>query len=128
MENKALINYTLKAMQKAYAPYSRYKVGAVLLTGDGKLFSGCNIENASYGLTLCAERVAIFKAISERQRNFLKLVVVADDNKIPMPCGACLQVIAEFAPKITLVLVNKRGEFREYKLSDLLPHPFKLTR
>ena len=126
MTNKELVSCALKVMKNAYAPYSRFKVGAALVTKTGKVFTGCNIENASYGLTVCAERVALFKAISEGEREFRMMAIVTNGPKIAMPCGACLQVIAELAPHLILLLSNQKGAVIKYKLSDLLTKPFHL--
>lgn len=113
------------AMDKAYVPYSKFKVGAALLTADGKVYHGCNIENAAYSMTNCAERTALFKAFSEGERNFTMLAVVADtDGPVP-PCGACRQVIAELCPKnMKVVLTNLKGDIKELTLEELLPGAF----
>ena len=126
MENKELVAYALKAMKNAYAPYSKYQVGAALVTRSGKIFTGCNIENASYGLSVCAERVALWKAISGGEKNLKAMVVVASDKKTPTPCGACLQVMSELAPRMDLFLVNQTNKITRKKLLELLPHPFRL--
>jgi len=109
-----LLKEALQARKAAHAPYSRFKVGAALLCNDGSVFTGCNVENASYGLALCAERVAVFKAVSERRKKFTALAVVADTPEPVQPCGACLQVLAEFSPKMDLVLVmgGRKGKLR----------------
>ena len=120
-----LIDEAIRSRQNAYAPYSRFQVGAALEAADGRVFSGCNLENASYGLTICAERVAIFKAISEGCREFLRLAVVADTQGKITPCGACLQVIWELCGDILVIMVNLDGKQALSKCSDLLPHPFK---
>ena len=115
-------------MENAYAPYSGFKVGAGALAASGKMYIGCNIENASYGLTVCAERVAIFDAVSNGERE-IKAVAISNSHGTPaFPCGACLQVMAEFAPRgedMRIVLLSDQGT-QEYKLSDLLPHAFRL--
>ncbi|MBI4833958.1 MAG: cytidine deaminase [Planctomycetes bacterium] len=126
MKNAELINQAKAAMKNAYVPYSRFKVGAALLTMGNKVFTGSNIENASYGLTVCAERVAIFKAVSEGELKFKMMVIVTNSSKIAMPCGACLQVIAEFAPKLELILATTKGKYIKRKLSGLLPEAFTL--
>lgn len=118
-----LIKKALEARKFAYAPYSRSEVGAALLAKSGKIYTGCNIENASLGLGLCAERVALFKALSEGEREFRAIVVAA--HEFFPPCGACLQVLHEFAPNIDVILVNKAGKQKAYKLNTLLPHPFR---
>ncbi len=122
---KELIQQALKAREQAYTPYSRFPVGAAVLTEDGHYFLGCNIENASYGLTNCAERTAIFKAVSEGFRNFQGLAVVADTKSPISPCGACRQVLAEFcAPNMKVWLANLNGEIIQTSVSQLLPNAF----
>ncbi len=119
-----MIEIAKEASEKAYSPYSNYKVGASLLTKSGKIFTGCNIENASFGATICAERVAIFKAISEGEKDFDTIAIYINDEKhIPSPCGICRQVMMEFAPNLKLVLSNGY-EYEIYKLEELLPYPF----
>lgn len=122
--NAALIEAARQARERAYAPYSRFKVGAALLTQGGQIFTGCNIENASYGLTICAERVAIFKALSEGSRQFSKIAVVADTKTLTPPCGACRQIIWEFCGDIPVILANLHGQQQRYWMRKLLPHPF----
>lgn len=114
-----------EAREKAYAPYSNFKVGAALQTADGKLFRGCNVENVSYGLTNCAERTAIFSAIAAGYREFDSMTIVADsDTPIP-PCGACRQVIVEFfKPDGTIICANVSGERTQIQVNELLPFPF----
>jgi cytidine deaminase len=125
-----LLKEALQARKAAHAPYSRFKVGAALLCNDGSVFTGCNVENASYGLALCAERVAVFKAVSERRKKFTALAVVADTPEPVQPCGACLQVLAEFSPKMDLVLVmgGRKGKLRSCRLDQVLPGAFRLKR
>lgn len=113
-----------KALERAYAPYSKYPVGAALLTQEGKIFTGCNIENVSYGLTVCAERVAVFQAVSQGYRNFTAMAVVVRGEEIARPCGACRQVLLEFSPGISLYLANDAGKIEEFSLKDLLPLSF----
>lgn len=124
MENSLLIQTTLKTKQSAYAPYSRFKVGAVLVTEDGNIYTGCNIENSSYGLTMCAERVAIFKAISEGERNFKEIYIATDLDKFCPPCGACRQVLWDLAGNIKVVMINKLGKYKIKMLQQLLPEAF----
>jgi len=112
------------ARDGALAPYSTFKVGAALETADGTIVTGCNIENASYGLTICAERVAMFKALSEGFRQFTRMAVVADTDEPTSPCGACRQVLWEFGPELEIVLGNLQGETARHRLSALLPEPF----
>jgi len=112
-----------EAANSAYSPYSRFRVGAAVLTRSGKVFTGCNIENASYGLTLCAERVAIFKAISEGEKEFVSLAICSAGSAYP--CGACRQVLHEFAPELEVILGDGLGtKSEQLKLADLLPNPF----
>lgn len=105
----------------AYANESRFYVGAALVAEDGRIFTGCNVENISYGLTMCAERVAIGKAVSEGVRNFAAIAIVADTAQPVSPCGACRQVLAEFAPDLRIILSNLRGDVEEWRLSQLFP-------
>lgn len=125
-ERETLVEAATEAMQKAYAPYSGLKIGAALLSKGGEQFTGCNIENHSYGLTICAERTALFKAVSSGITEFQLMVVVADTPEPIVPCGACLQVIAEFNAKLPLICMNARHSVVEYTLDNLLTHPFHL--
>jgi len=119
-----LIEKAKKAREKAYTPYSEFQVGAAVLNTDGKIFTGCNIENASFGLAVCAERVAIFKAISEGSTNFEAIAVIGDTDKPCSPCGACRQVISEFGENITLIMANLKGNVKVKKIKQLLPEAF----
>lgn len=119
-----LIEAAKAARLRSAAPFSKFLVGAALQTEDGKVFTGCNIESASYGLTVCAERVAIWKALSEGERNFTKLVIVADTESLTPPCGTCRQIIWEFCKNATIVLANLRGQREELRVADLLPRAF----
>jgi cytidine deaminase len=123
-QDDALYQAACQAREKSLALYSHFKVGAALCCSDGMIFSGCNIESSSYGLTLCAERTALFKALSEGQREFERIHIVADTGKLTPPCGACRQLLWDFAPNIELIISNLEGESRTFKLQDLLPHPF----
>jgi cytidine deaminase len=115
-----------KMLERAYVPYSKFPVGAALLTKEGKIYTGCNIENASYGLSNCAERTAIFKAVSEGERNFNKLVVTANTEGPVSPCGACRQVLTEFCePDMPVVLMNSAGDVQNTTVGELLPGAFK---
>lgn len=126
MDNKMqLIAAAKDAYENAYAPYSNYYVGAALLTKKGTIYRGCNIENASYGATNCAERTAIFKAVSEGEREFEAIAVVAKDGSTAYPCGICLQVMQEFMPD-AVVYLEKDGEIVSYYLKELLPKGFSL--
>lgn len=120
-----LIEAARAAQARAYAPYSGFRVGAALATAGGLTFSGCNVENASFGLTVCAERVALFKAVSAGERDFTVLALWASKGGI-FPCGACLQVLAEFAPRLALVLASP-GDVRATTLAELLPCAFRLA-
>jgi cytidine deaminase len=112
------------ARERAVAPYSNFKVGAALEAVDGTIVTGCNIENASYGLTLCAERVAMFKALSDGHRHFIRMAVVADTQDPTSPCGACRQVLWEFAQDLEIVLANLAEVKGRHRLAELLPLPF----
>lgn len=123
-EKQALIAVALQAREKAYAPYSKYQVGAALLGKSGRIYSGCNVENASYGATICAERVAAVKAVSEGETSFLALAVATDGNEPSSPCGICRQFLAEFGLDLCLILVNLDGKKIETTLSEYLPAAF----
>lgn len=120
----ALISAAKEARVRAHAPFSHFQVGAALETAAGEIVTGCNIENASYGLTLCAERVAIFKAVSEGQRKFTALAVVVDTDELTPPCGACRQIIWEFCGDIPVTMANLAGRTETMQMSDLLPKAF----
>lgn len=121
---EGLIQSAMKAKERAYAPYSKFRVGACILSGD-KTYQGFNIENISYSLTICAERVAAINAILDGATDFKKIVIAADSKEFPYPCGACLQFLSEFAQDMDIILVNGEGNKKKMKLSDLFPHPFK---
>lgn len=120
----ALIAAARKARRHAMATFSGFKVGAAIETADGTIITGCNVENASYGLTLCAERVAMFKAISEGHRRFRRVAVVADTPSPTTPCGPCRQILWEFGGDLEVVLANLRRETGRHRLAELLPLPF----
>lgn len=120
-----LVKEAIKARENAYAPYSHFQVGAAALAASGSIYRGCNIENASYGLTVCAERVAIFKAVSEGENIEALAVTSSGGHGITMPCGACRQVIQELCPDAQLFLADSEGNFETYKIGDLLPMPFE---
>ena len=122
-----LLTVALTAREHAFAPFSKFKVGAALESQAGQIFTGCNIENATYGLTLCAERVAMFKAISEGARQFRRVAVAADTDALTPPCGACRQILWEFCGDIEIVLVNPRGKIETHRLKDLFPKPFDVS-
>ena len=119
-----LIETATAARLKSVAPFSNFLVGAALQTSDGKVFTGSNVESASYGLTVCAERVAIWKALSEGERDFTNLVIVADTEQLTPPCGTCRQIIWEFCKNAKIVLANLRGEREELTIKELLPRAF----
>jgi cytidine deaminase len=121
-----LITAARQARHAAYAPYSNFPVGAAVLTVDGRIFTGCNIENASFGATVCAERVAIFAAVAAGQRQFQALAVIADTPEPVAPCGLCRQVLVEFSPICQVILANLNGDYQVLTLDQLLPLAFKL--
>ena len=124
MAASSLVTAARAARRHARASFSHFKVGAALETADGRVISGCNIENASYGLTICAERVAMFKALSEGHRAFRRIVIVADTASPTPPCGACRQILWEFGGDLEVIIVNLRRELGRYRMADLLPLPF----
>lgn len=119
-----LVKYAIEARKNAYAPYSHFKVGAALLAKNGKIYTGCNIENSSYGASVCAERVAMFKAVSEGEREFVALALVTDTDEPVMPCGICRQVLAEFAPKLKIYSATISGVVKEVTLDKIFPDAF----
>jgi cytidine deaminase len=120
-----LVRAAWQVRERAHAPYSGFKVGAALEEENtGRIFTGCNIENATYGLSLCAERVAVFKAVSEGARRFVRVAVTADSQKLTPPCGACRQILWEFCGNIELILANLQGETNILSMRDLFPRPF----
>ncbi len=124
MDYPQLVKIAEKAKEKAYVPYSNFRVGAALLTVEGQVFTGCNIENASFGMTNCAERTAIFKAVSEGYNNFRAIAISTDTQDITSPCGACRQVLREFGENIDVIMANVVGQYEVYKVSELLPLAF----
>ncbi|MDE3138181.1 MAG: cytidine deaminase [Acidobacteriota bacterium] len=123
-EYRELIEAARAARENAYAPFSHFQVGAAVRTRAGRLIGGCNVENVSYGLTVCAERVAIFKAISEGEREFDAIAVVTDADRLTPPCGACRQIIWEMCGNVDVVLANLKGQMEIHRMKDLLPLPF----
>lgn len=117
-----LLEYAIAAKSKAYAPYSGFCVGAALLTDNGKIYCGCNVENVSFGATNCAERTAVFSAVANGERKFKAIAIAAGDDVV-FPCGICRQVLAEFSPQIYIICAKKDG-YEIYTLSELLPHTF----
>ncbi len=129
MDNKELWEMARNALNFSYSPYSNFPVGAALLTKSGKVYLGTNIENSSYGLTICAERVAIFKAVSEGEREFLRMVIVGQEGEGLFPCGGCRQVMAEFSLDMEIILYDSiKNEFNTWKVKELLPLSFSLRR
>jgi cytidine deaminase len=123
-DRNALVEAARAAREHSVAPYSHFRVGAAVRAKSGRIFSGCNIENASYGLTLCAERVAVFKALSEGERGFDAVAVVTDSEILTPPCGACRQILWEFCGDAEVILANLSGRIEVHRMSVLLPKPF----
>ena len=125
MEHKnRMILLAKQAHDNAVAPFSKFRVGAVIETGDGKSYTGCNIEVSSYGLTICAERVAIFKALSEKEKHFVNLYIYTETENFCPPCGACRQVIWDFAQGLTIFLINKNSELKTLTIDEIYPEAF----
>jgi len=124
MNIEKLISKAIKAKNFSHSPYSKFRVGAALLTEDDEIITGCNIENASYGLTICAERTAIFKAYSEGKRKFKAIAISSDDKNFCPPCGACRQIIWELCGDIEVLLIDGNGNTKSFKASEFLPYPF----
>ena len=122
-----LIDAALAARAHAFAPYSRFQVGAAIEDENGAIHTGCNVENATYGLTVCAERVAVFKAISEGVRKFRRVAVAADTDNLTPPCGACRQILWEFCGDVPVILVNLAGKTETYQLKELFPKAFDVS-
>jgi cytidine deaminase len=120
----ALLEAAFAARERAHAPFSSFRVGAAIEDSEGRIHSGCNIENATYGLTICAERVAVFKAVSEGAREFRRIAIVADSDVLTPPCGACRQILWEFCGDIELILSNLGGERESLRLATIFPRPF----
>jgi len=123
-DSRSLIAAAQRARLQSVAPFSNFLVGAAVRTENGKVYTGCNIESASYGLTVCAERVAIWKALSEGERHFTELAVVADTESLTPPCGTCRQIIWEFAKSASIIFANLKGESETLQIRDLLPRAF----
>ena len=125
MTDRELVDLAFTMLERSYVPYSHFPVGAALLCADGAVFTGCNVENAAYGSTICAERTALVKAVSEGHRDgFVKLAVVGNSRDYCWPCGACRQMLYEFAPQLTLLVARGAGDFVTLPLHELLPHGF----
>lgn len=128
MTDRDLLNMAREASQQAYVPYSRFPVGVALECADGSVFTGCNVENAALGSTVCAERTAIVKAVSEGRRKFVRIAIYGEGENYCMPCGACRQVMSEFDPEGSMEVLCTRsgGRYVSYRLNQLLPHPFEM--
>jgi cytidine deaminase len=124
MNIEKLINEAIEAKNFSHSPYSKFRVGAALLTDEDEIITGCNIENASYGLTICAERTAIFKAYSEGKRKFKAIAISSDDKNFCPPCGACRQIIWELCGDIDVILIDGNQNTKTFKASEFLPYPF----
>ena len=122
-----LVEAALRVRDNAFAPYSQFKVGAALEDGGGRIHTGCNVENATYGLTVCAERVAVLKAISEGATGFRRIAIAADSKTLTPPCGACRQILWEFCGDVEIVLVNLQGDSDTLRLKDIFPRPFDVS-
>jgi len=122
-----LVQSALAARRNAYAPFSKFLVGAAIEDSEGRIFSGCNVENASYGLTVCAERNAVFKAVSEGARSFVRIAIAAETDPLTPPCGACRQVLSEFCEDLEILLVHPSGKAETVYLKDLLPRAFRAS-
>jgi cytidine deaminase len=127
MDYTTLAKRALAARRYSHSPFSHFRVGAAILAKGGKIYTGCNIESSSFGLTMCAERTALFKAISEGRRAFKAIAVATGDTHVTPPCGACRQLLMDLAGDIDCVMVKRNGSFTVMKLSELLPHPFGST-
>ena len=128
MENTQaeLVEKAVKVREIAYAPFSKFKVGAAVETETGEIFTGCNVESASYGLTVCAERVAIWKAVSEGKKKFSRIAVVADTEELTPPCGVCRQIIWEFCGDVPVIMANLKGDVETVQMKELLPRAFDM--
>ena len=124
MTEKELCQKAIAMLDMAYIPYSHFPVGAALECADGTVYTGCNIENAAYGATICAERTAIVKAVSEGHRDFVRIAIAGRSDDYCVPCGTCRQVLREFAPDIEVICLNGKGEARHFALKELLPESF----
>lgn len=124
MSNEELIKYAIKVRENAYAPYSKFKVGACLLAKSGKIYCGCNVENSSFGATNCAERTALFSAVANGEREFEKIAIIGSNpDNYAYPCGICRQVLSEFGD-LKVIVAKNENDYKEFKLSDLLSHSF----
>jgi len=128
MTEQELVSRAEAMKEKSYVPYSNFPVGAALLTADGAVFTGCNVENAAYGACICAEQTAIVKAVSEGHRHFQAIAVTGNSEDYCLPCGQCRQIMSEFAPDLKIICGRADGAFARYQLSELLAHAFRLER
>lgn len=126
MTDEELVESAFSMLERSYSPYSRFAVGAALLCADGTVFTGCNIENAAFGTTICAERAALSAAVSAGRRNFTKIAIAARSRDYCVPCGTCRQALLEFAPKLVFLCARQDGQFRVFHMDALLPHGFGL--
>jgi len=126
MTDKELIKKADTVKENAYVPYSGFPVGAALMSKDGTVFTGCNVENATFGATICAERTAITKAVSEGHKQFSRIAIISEATDYCLPCGICRQVLMEFSPDIELLCAKADGSYESYRLEELLPHAFRL--
>jgi len=125
MDYDLLVKMATEAKDNAYAPYSGFRVGAAVLTDNGRIYTGCNVENSSYGATICAERTAVVKAVSDGETEIVAVAVAGDSERYTFPCGICRQVISEFGKDDTKVIcINKNGQYKIYDLKDIIPHAF----
>lgn len=124
MTDQALVDLAFSMMERSYVPYSRFPVGAALLCAGGQVFTGCNVENAAYGSTICAERTALVKAVSEGRKRFAAIAIAGRSEDYCWPCGACRQMLYEFAPELTVLVARADGQFVKLPLGELLPHGF----
>ena len=127
MTEKELCQKATEMLGRAYVPYSHFPVGAALECADGTVFTGCHIENAAYGPTICAERTAIVKAVSEGHRDFVRIAIAGKSEDFCVPCGTCRQVMMEFAPNLEVICLNSKGESKKFALKELLPYGFDST-
>ena len=127
MTKQELCQKAMDMREMAYVPYSHFPVGAALECSDGTVYTGCNVENAAYGSTICAERTAIVKAVSEGHRDFIRIAIAAKSGEYCVPCGTCRQVMMEFAPELEVICLNAAGESKSFALRELLPYGFDHT-
>lgn len=128
MDKIDLIALAREAQKQAYAPYSGFRVGAALLTKGGKTYTGANVENSSYGLSICAERTAVFKAVNDGECDFAAICICSSGEGFIYPCGACLQVLAEFTKDLKVIITDEKNQYKEYNLNEMLPQVFSLDK